>query len=922
MSQQPAWRRYLRLFGPDVGSDVDGELQFHLERRTEELVEKGWSAEAAHEEALRLFGDVRKISSECRRLGHRRLRAKRRESLFGEIRRDLAFAVRVAMGRRLLSAVIVVSLALGIGVNIAIFTVAKGVLLDRLPVEHADELVLFKWIADDWTGLFSLRGSVNDTDTGGISCSSFSYSGYRRFAERQNVLSSVFAFAPIERMNVNLDGEAILADGELVSGSFFPGLGVKPQIGRLIGAGDDRLESEPVAVLSHAFWRRRFGSDPSVMGRLVHLNGNPFTVVGVAPKDFKGTLQVGSSPAIYVPLSHVQKVVVRQRVLESVDHWFLRVMGRLEPEVDIEEARSALAPLLHRTVAEDLGVEPGPDGRFDRPVPNLALLSGARGLDERRADMVGALTITLGVTVLVLLIACANSATLLLAAAVARRREMAVRLSLGAGRARIARQLMTENMLLSAAGGVFGLILSHWVSRGMVLLLSSDLESQLALDLSPDLSVFGFAILASLLTGVMFGIGPVLRMPSVQLAKNLQQGDDRVGHARSSFRVGKLLVVGQVALSLILLIVAGLFVRTVSRLGSVDPGFTADGMLMFRVDPALNRYEAEELVRVCDEIKIALGTLPSVESTSFASFSLVSGSGSWARFNVSEDKKVGSFIGAVDPGFLGTTQIELLEGRDFSPDDRADSPLVAIVNQTFARKAFGEESAIGREFSAWRGEERDVIRIVGVFRDGNSIRLRQEPGPIAYVPHRQASRLVGQTVVTFYVRTAQAPATFAESIRSTVTALDRDLAVFDIRYLSAQISESMAQERNFLFLSGVGAAFGLALACIGLYGTVSFSMSRRIREIGIRMTLGASRRDILLSALRELDMVVVGVVLGLGGAWLLTRWLDDLLFKLAATDPFTMTTAAIVMTMVGVIAIFLPARRATLVDPIKVLRSE
>ena len=287
-----------------------------------------------------------------------------------------------------------------------------------------------------------------------------------------------------------------------------------------------------------------------------------------------------------------------------------------------------------------------------------------------------------------------------------------------------------------------------------------------------------------------------------------------------------------------------------------------------------------------------------------------------------EDEKLGSFFGAVDPGFLETMQIRLLEGRDLNPGDGADSRLVAIINQTFARKAFGNESAVGREFSTGKGEERRVFRIVGVFRDGNSISLHREPGAIAYMPYRQVPDLVNSSTITYSLRTNQPPAAFVETVRTTVSAINRYLPVFDVRTLDEQISEAMAQERHFLFLSGIGAAFALLLACIGMYGTVSFSFSRRIREIGIRLTLGASRRDILMSALRELNMVVVGVVLGLGGAWFATRWLNDLLFELTATDPLTLTLAAIVMISVGALAIFLPARRATRVDPVEILRSE
>jgi predicted permease len=456
----------------------------------------------------------------------------------------------------------------------------------------------------------------------------------------------------------------------------------------------------------------------------------------------------------------------------------------------------------------------------------------------------------------------------------------------------------------------------------LVILMSSVVGSQMVLDLRPDLGALGIATVVSVLTGVVFGIAPAVRMLSVQPAQNLQDGGDREGLSGSSLRLGKALVAGQVALSLVLLVLAGLFVRTVGRLVSVDTGFSADDVLMFRIDPTLNGYEGEGLARLCDEINDAVGALPGAEETTFSTFSLVSGSGAWERLSVSEEKKVGTFVGAVDPDFLKTMQIRLLEGRDLHPDDRADTPLVAIVNQTFAREAFENESALGREFSSGQGEERRVFRIVGVFRDGNRVSLHRDPEATAYISYRQTADLAGLGTATFYVRTAGLTPTFAESVREAVSAVDRDLPIFEMKPLSEQVSGAMALERNFLALSGVGAAFALVLACVGLYGTVSYSFSRRIREIGIRMTLGASERGILRSAYRELDMVVVGVVVGLGVALLAARGIESLLFGIDSFDPLTLAMAAVVMLGVGVLAVFFPARRATQVDPVEVLRAE
>ena len=411
-------------------------------------------------------------------------------------------------------------------------------------------------------------------------------------------------------------------------------------------------------------------------------------------------------------------------------------------------------------------------------------------------------------------------------------------------------------------------------------------------------------------------------MPTVELVQNLKEGGDRVGHSLSRSWVGRILVACQVALSLILLVGAGLFLRSVGRLASVDPGFNAKGVLMFRLDPTLNGHAGNDLLRLCDKITGALEALPGGVQAALAGFSPVSGSGSWDRLDVGSGKKIGSFVGAVDPGFLETLQIQLLEGRNLSADDRADTPLVAVVNETFARKAFGDASPVGREFSTGEGDSRLVYRIVGLIRDGHSISLDEEPGAIAYFPHRQVAGLFGLGPVTFFLRTAGQPTSLVAPVRAAVATVDRDLPLFEVRTLDEQIEEAMAQERQFLRLAVFGAALAIALSCIGLYGTVSFNFSRRIREIGIRLSLGAERRDILLSAFRELDVVVIGVVLGLGGVWLATRWLDELLFGLTATDPATLAVATVVMISVSALAVFLPARTATQVDPMEVLRLE
>ncbi|MCP4902664.1 MAG: ABC transporter permease [bacterium] len=920
MSRAPAWRRYLRFWGPDVEGDVRDELDFHLEQRTQELVEGGMTPEAARREAVRLFGDQRQIRKDCVLLGKRAQRSKLRLTALSELGTDLTHGARVALARPVLSAVVILSLALGIGANTAIFTVANRVLIDRLPVANPDELVLFNWAAGDWFN-FGLNGSIRDTDDGKRTSTSFSYPAFREFANQKGQLESIFAFTKTGRVNLYFDGEAVLDGGQLVSGTFFTGLGLKAHLGRLLSQADDRVDAEPTVVLAHSFWQRQYGGDPTVIGKPIRVNGTLFTIVGIAEPGFAGTLQVGRSPAVFLPLAQHGLVMGNGDLSGAVDLWWIQVMGRLAPNTDRALVEQRLDQLLVAMVERDLGQSLQGDEEEANAVPRLRLTSGARGLQEVRQDLIDPLVVAFGIAVLILVIACANTATLLLAGAESRSSEVAVRIALGAGRPRVIRQLLTESLMLAVIGGTLGVALSLWLSGVLVALLESTTWSGLAIDLKPDPMVIVLSAVISILTGVVFGLVPALKILNVKLPQLLREGGrGRLGATRSQHRFGAVLIVAQVAVSLVLLIVAGLFLHALNQLRAVDPGFESEGVLTFRMSAGLNGYRDQDLLRLSEEFRDGLANLPGVTSVAMAGFSPITGSGMWDRAEASDGKFVDTYIGLVDPSYFDALRVPLLSGTSFTAHDDSDSPLVAVVNRAFVDQVFDDADVIGEEFSTGRDEDRVTYRIVGMLPDARTVSLKREPEPMALLPLRQHSGTLG--TLTYFVRTSGRPEMMANQVREVVRRIDPNVPIFDVRTLSEHVDHAMQQESQFLRLSLVAALLALVLACIGIYATVSYAVSRRTQEIGIRISLGASRNSIVLSAMRQMRAVVVGAAIGIIAAWALSRTLENILFGFGETDIFSILSATILLISVAALAVFIPARRAACVDPMDVLRQE
>jgi predicted permease len=591
--------------------------------------------------------------------------------------------------------------------------------------------------------------------------------------------------------------------------------------------------------------------------------------------------------------------------------------------VSIEAAQAILSPVLKQTVEADFGsasdTGEGESSQGDRL--KLVLTPGGRWMNEVREKLAEPLFIAQVVIGLVLLIACANVATLLLARSEERRREMAVRLSLGAGRLRLIRQLLTESLMLALAGGALGLLMSQWGAKALLTLLPVSSRAGSVLRLELDAQVLGFTLLASVVTGLVFGLVPALRTSHVEPVPLLKAGGRAVGPGGTSFwGFTRGLVVAQVALSLILLVSAGLFIRSFQNLISQEPGLATEGVLLFRIDPTLNGYDDERLASLYQQILNDVQAIPGVSSATMSPFSPIGTSGHWDKLNVPGGNEVGARIRFIDHGFMETLQIPLLSGRGLSSHDGDKSALVAVVNEAFAREAYGDGNPLGREIYIRGGVEGPQVQIVGVYRDIRDLGLREGTYPAVFLPYGQ--HIEDLHGMTFSVRSHFDPESLLGLVRNAVKQVDLNLPLFETGTLTEKIESLVAQERQFARLSTFSGVLALLLACIGIYGTLSASVSRRIQEIGIRMALGARRQDILGSVMRGMFMVALGIGIGLSGAWALTRWLSTLLFELTAMDPLTLLAATLVLVAVAGIAVYIPARRASLVEPMVALRFE
>jgi predicted permease len=838
---------------------------------------------------------------------------------------DLRLAARMLLHARGWTAVVVVCLALGIGANTALFSAINGMLLRKLPVRDPDSLVRFRYAGPNQVRTDVLSYGFTAPDARGRQVDpTFSYPMYQQFLADNRTMSDLFAFAPFGRVNVVVNGEAEIASAFISSGNYYQALGVTAQIGRTITPDDDRPTAAPVGVISHKYWMSRFGGNPSVIGTPVRVNSVPVTIVGVLPSEFTGVEQpVDDPPDVSLPIAFEPQLnpglTTPPSLVTRPTFWWLLMMGRSKPGVSAAQVQGNLAGVFQHTARAGIdaylsSLSPQERARSSAQdlsqIPELQVGSANRGIYDVSPTDIRAVTLLTGVVALVLLIVCANIATLLLSRATTRQRELSVRLALGATRARLVRQLLTESLLVAAIGGALGILAGRWGQQ----LLPGALGQASPL----DWRVLAFVIAVTTLTGVVFGIAPALPATRTDVNVALKEHSRSLAGSRSLF--GRTLVVAQVAISLVLLIGAGLFIRTLENLRHVDFGFNPRNVALFQVSPALNRYDAAKRSPLYDRIGERIRAIAGVRAVAWSDPALMTN----RRFSGSlfipgrvyapgQRDRISSMN--VSPTFFETMEIPLVAGRSFTPGDTADAPRVVVINEAAARQYFPNENPIGRRL----GEGSRQEEIVGILRDAKYNSVRDAAVPTRYAPYS----LGFQGSATFEVRTAGDPLASIGAIRQAVRAIDPDLPLINVTTQLDEVERRFQQERLFAQAYALFGGLALVVASVGLFGLMSYSVARRTNEIGIRMALGAAGQDVLGLVMRESMMLVVaGVAIGLCGAIAASRLVSNLLFGLAPTDPATIAGAMTVMVLISALAGYLPARRASHVDPMVALRDE
>lgn len=889
MARIPLWRRYARMFGPDPAADVDDELRFHLEAKVDDLVEQGWNRDAARLEAERQFGDFRAVREAGERVGRQRERNMERRDYWGACAQDLHYALRTLRKDRGFTIVTVLILALGIAANTAVFSVVNTVLLRPLPFADARQLV---WLTSGRQSIAAGRAAS------GLSDITYTVAAYEEFQRHNQSFQQVTSYDPFLGSEYTLEGrgEPQSVAGLIVAGNFFPTLGVEPALGRHFSPDECQKGGRPAVLLSHAFWQRQFAGDPSIVGQAITLSKQAVTVVGVLPStfDFGSVFSPGTKIDVYVAA-----------IMDEMRNWgnTLALVGRLKPGVSVAQAQAeadVLFPQL-RAAHKDWW------GDYTSTITGLKdFVSGKL----RRSLIV--LWCAVG---LILLIVCVNLSNLVLARAAARSKEFAMRSALGAGRGRLLRQLLTESMVLSGAGALLGL--------GLAFAITSYLAHQgsVALPLLSSVRVDGAALLWTLLitvaVAVLFGVTPGLNVSAGNLQSALKDGGHGMTAGRRRERIRAAMVISEVALACVLLIGAGLLLRSFLRVLDVDLGFQPSRAAVIKVDYDDGNDEVRRGV-ILGEMVRNIESIPGVEAAAIVDKLPLDRNRSWgfaAKGKVyPKGENLGALVRVVTPGYLKAMGINLKEGRDLTWQDRSKSERVVILNQAAARRFWPGENPVGR-LALVLGNE---ARVIGVVSDVRAHSLEDSAGPEIYLSPAQASPDGAELVV----RTKLPPESLASSVMAKLRSLNPSQPAAEFRPLQQIVDRSVSPRRFFVLLVGSFAALGLILASLGIYGVISYSVTRQTQEIGIRMALGATAPQVQIGVIaRALRLTFVGVAAGSVGSLAAARWIESLLFGTSPTDPETFACIVLLLGAVALVAGYIPARRASRIAPIIALRT-
>ena len=895
------------LHRADYERDLEDEMAHHLAMLEEDRTPRG---------SRKQFGNLTLIKEESRSMWG--------FALIEQTAQDIRYALRAMAASPLFTATAALSLALGIGANSAIYSFMDAILLRSLPVSHPEQLAIVQWHSPRRPGVVtSINGSAHRYKKAGTQSPNFPYSAYEMFRSDPGVFSTLFAYTYAQNFNVIARAEAESIPGGFVSGNYFSGLGVPPAVGRLLGPDDDRAGAPATVALSYAYWQRRFNGDSEAIGKSILINNLPFTIAGVCAPGFFG-VDSQVNPSFFLPIHAIPgfspkpEEEARDRFLDQHFYW-IEMMGRLRPGVTIQRAEVELGARFNAYAA---GTAATP--KDAEVLPQLELLEGRSGIDSLRRQYSQPLYILMIMVVLILAIACANLANLLLARGAARRREIAVRLSLGAGRWRIVRQMLTESVLLSVTGGTLGLAVALAGIR-FITWLQSNGRPEFTLRAELNWPVLGFTFALAMLAGMIFGLAPALQATRVDFTPALKesrfQGSLAAGRGLK-LRLGHALILAQIAVSLLLVIGAGLFVRTLANLHSIDVGFNRERILLVSINGEQAGYREAALARFYAGLLEKFRQIPGVRAATASNFPLVAQYVNDVIVTIQgrtpQPGDPSTDILNVDPAFLSTMQIPVLLGRDFQEADLA-SPQVAVVNQRFASLFFGGESPIGRQFSFSKTAPR--MEIVGVAKTAHYNSLQEKDQPVIYIPYTQTlARLRG---MFFELRTAGNPYNAVGEVRRIVHEASRAVSITEVTTQAERIEQTIEQQRTFADLGTCFAILALAIASVGLYGAMAYTVARRTGELGLRMALGAQRPKIIWMVLREvLTLTAAGLLIGFVVARMTTKFVESFLYGMKVNDPLAIAAAIGILLASALAAGYIPAWRASRIDPAAALRNE